>query len=102
MFPTAPVVIGGIENRLLRSLPLGSNDTAVTAQLDLQTGPEVVFQVLPATTNVTIVIGDSILERYWIAQYEESKPHFSNRVQLAWLNKLPFHEVCQRAADMPP
>ena len=103
LFPATPVVIGGIESRVLKALTLNSNDAAVGIQFDLaHTGPEVVLQLLPATTNIAVVVGDSMLERFWVAECRQAWVTFSNRVELVWFNKLPFPEMCRRAATMPP
>jgi len=102
LFPSTPVVVGGIENRVLRALTLSSNDTAVAVQFDLRAGPEVVLQVLPATTNIAVVVGDSKLERFWIAECRQAWAPWSNKVQLTWFNRLPFAEICSQASEMPP
>ena len=102
LFPATPVVIGGIENRLLKALTLSSNDAAVAVQLDARAGNEIILQVLPATTNIAVVMGSSLLERFWMAEYQRAWDPLSNRVQLTWFNKLPFPEMCRRAATLPP
>lgn len=35
LFPSIPVVSGGIEHRILQAQPLGPNDTAVTVQIEI-------------------------------------------------------------------
>ncbi|HOW64318.1 MAG TPA: hypothetical protein P5186_14915 [Candidatus Paceibacterota bacterium] len=103
LFPSTPVVIGGIEHRLLKVLTLGANDTAVAIQFgNAQGGLDLIFQLLPATTNVVMVIGNSSLERFWMSECQESWTRFSERGQLVWYNTLSFPEICRRAAELPP
>lgn len=102
LFPAVPVVIGGIEARLLKGLTLTTNDTAVAVQLDMSHGPELALQILPATTNVLIVLGDSMIERFWVAESQAALAAYTNRVQFTWLNKLPFSEMRARVAEAPP
>jgi hypothetical protein len=51
LFPATPVVIGGIENRQVRTLPLGSNDAGVAFQSDTRGVIEIILRTLPATTK---------------------------------------------------
>lgn len=102
VFPSVPVVIGGIESRLLRVLTLGTNDAAVAIQFDPRAGADVVLQVLPGTTNLSVVVGNSMLERFWIAECQRAWEPYNDRLQAVWLNQLPFTEICRRAASMPP
>lgn len=102
LFPSCPVVIGGIESRWLKLLTLTSNDAAVAIQLDLGKNPELALQLLPATTNMAMVLGDSQIERLWAAECQRALAPFTNRVQFTWLNKLSFGEMCARVAELPP
>lgn len=102
LFPSAPVVVAGLEGRMLSLLAAGSNQTAVTFEFDLRAGPESLFELFPATTNVAVVVGDSVLERFWIAEFERVWAAFTNRAALVWFNTLPFAEMCRRAATLPP
>jgi len=102
LFPRTPMVLSAIDERVLRTLTLRSNDTAVVAQLDPSALVEVVLQVLPETTNIAVVVGKSPLEQYWAAQCRQDWQSFSNRVRFTWLDDLPFLEMCRRAAALPP
>jgi signal transduction histidine kinase len=102
LFPQTPVLIGGIDQRLLRSLSLSSNDTAVVTQLDFAAGIEIIFQLFPATTNLAIVVGNSPHEKLWLAEARQAFQPYTNRVQLIWVNELSFPEMCRRLATLPP
>ena len=102
LFSGTPVVIGGIYQRVLRTVTLTPNDTAVASQLDMQAIIEIILRVLPQTTNIAVVSGDSPLERFWMAQCRQAWEPFTNRVHFTWLNELPFAEMCRRAAELPP
>ncbi|HOY57013.1 MAG TPA: histidine kinase [Verrucomicrobiota bacterium] len=102
LFPSAPVVVAGLESRMLSLLTPSSNRTVVTFEFDLRAGPESVFELFPATTNVAVIVGDSVLERFWIAEVERVWTAFTNRAALVWFNQMSFPEMCQRAATLPP
>lgn len=102
IFPDSPVVIAGIEQRIATALKLGTNDTAATVQFDFKSGPEIVLQVLPGTTNICCIVGNSVIERFWIAACQQAWAGMEERVSLTWLNTLSLEEICERAQSMPP
>lgn len=102
LFPTTPVVIAGIDQRVLQTVTLTSNDTAVVTQRDLPSLIEIILQVLPETTNIAVVVGDSPLERFWVAECRRAWQPFTNRVQFVWFNDLSFEQMRRRAAHLPP
>ena len=87
---------------MLPTLSLASNETAVVAQLDLAACFKILWQLFPATTNLAMVMGDSPLERLWVAECRRSFQPYTNRLQIIWLNKLSFPEMCRRVASLPP
>jgi len=102
LFSQTPLLIGGIDQRLLPTLSLTSNDTAVVAQLDFAACLEVMWQLFPATTNLAIVFGNSPHERLWVAECRQGFQPYTNRLQFIWLNELSFPEMCRRVASLPP
>ncbi len=102
LFAQTPVLIGGIDQRLLPTLSLGSNDTAVVSQLDLEACLKTMWQLCPATTNLVMVMGDSPLERLWVAECRQGFQPYTNRLHFIWLNELSFPEMCRRVASLPP
>lgn len=102
LFSQTPLLIGGIDQRLLPTLSLTPSDTAVIAQLDFAACIDIMWQLFPATTNLAIVIGNSPLERLWLAECRQAFQPYTNRLQLIWLNELSFPEMCRRVASLPP
>lgn len=102
LFAQTPVLIGGIDQRLLPTLSLTSNDTAVVAQLDLAACFEILGQLFPATTNLALVFGNSPHERLWVAECQRAFQPYANRLQIVWLNELSFPEMCRHVAGLPP
>ena len=102
VFPTTPVVLGGIGDRVLGSLPLGTNDAGVAFEFDARGTIENIVQTVPTTTNIAVVMGDSSVERFWAAECAQAWESFSNRVQFVWFNKLPLSEMRRQATALPP
>jgi signal transduction histidine kinase len=102
VFPATPFLISGADERTFSGDTLGTNDTAVPANIDAAAQIEAILQLLPGTTNVAIVIGDSPLERFWVAELRRAFARFAGRVTFHWLNELPFDDMLRRVAALPP
>lgn len=101
LFPETPVVIAGIENRVLRSLNLSSNDAVVAVQFDPVAATEIIPRLFPSTTNIGVVLGNSALEQFWVTTAQRELSNRSPSPHITWFNDLPFAEMCRRAAAMP-
>jgi len=102
IFPSTPLLVAGADVRTFRPGALNANDTAVAVSFDLPALVENILQVLPDTTNIAVVIGDSPLERFWVEELRRDFARFGERVHFEYLNKLSFEEMTQRVAGLPP
>jgi signal transduction histidine kinase/ABC-type uncharacterized transport system substrate-binding protein len=102
LFSSVPAVFMGVDQRRIPEGTLTKNDVAVVSVNDFHLIVENILNVLPKTTDVAVVLGNSPNEHYWFEQLRaESKP-FENRVRFTWFNGLSFEEMLQRAAVLPP
>jgi signal transduction histidine kinase len=102
LFPTVPALLTDVEERRVPPSGLAGNDTSVAISVSF---PEIVnniLQVLPKTSNLAIVIGNSPIERYWVNEIQRSLQPFADRLNLIWLNEMSFEELLSRAATLPP
>lgn len=102
LFAATPVLLTDIEERRVAGAPHGSNDTAVPFAVDISALAQDILQVLPQTTRMFVVIGNPPIERYWMRQIDASLQAFSNRVSVVWLTDLPFNDLLERVATLPP
>jgi signal transduction histidine kinase len=102
IFPSAPSLIVGADARTFRADAFGGNDTAVAVRLNLPTIIENILQVLPDTTTIAMIVGDSPHEKFWVEQYRREFARFGNRVNFEWLNTLPFDDMMKRVVALPP
>ena len=102
LFPSTPLLIGSADVRTFRADAFNADDTAVAVSQDFPTIIEDILQVLPDTTTIAVAIGDTPLERFWVEQLQGDFARFSGRVTFEYLNKLPFDEMAQRVAELPP
>jgi PAS domain S-box-containing protein len=102
LFPGTPMVIAGTDQRHLKSAVFTTNDTAVAMWNEPSRVIETLLQLLPQTTNIAVVIGNSPLEQFWLGELRSEFQLFTNRVRFDWLNGLPFGEMLNRCAVLPP
>jgi PAS domain S-box-containing protein len=102
LFPTTPLLIVGADLRRIPGETLKDNNTAVMLDLDLPAYFENILHLLPQTTEITIVVGNSPVERFWASELHRDSRRFENRVRITWFDGLTFPEMLARAAAMPP
>src|SRR6516162_2554345 len=99
-FASAPTLSIVEESRVPPTL--GRNETVITSPLDLVAAIENILQVLPETTNVSVVIGNSPVEQYWVARERLAFQPYASRMSFRWLNDLSFEDILKHAATLPP
>jgi len=99
-FPTTPMLAIVEERRVPPDLR--ADETVVTVSIDLVGALETILRVLPETNNISIVIGSSPVEQYWLARGRLEFQPFEGRVSFRWLNDLSFEEILKHAAMLPP
>jgi signal transduction histidine kinase len=102
LFPSVPAVHTGLEQRRVPLSALTANDTIVAVSIDLTRAVGNMLELLPETSSVAVVIGNSPIEKYWLEQTREAIRPFENRVAFTWFNELSFEEMLQRVAILPP
>ena len=102
LFPSAPLLITGTDQRTFSDVPLTADDTAVAVTVDLTKFIENILQVLPDTTHSAWAIGVSPSERFWTEELRRVSQPFTNRVTFEWFNELSLEDMLKRAAVLPP
>jgi signal transduction histidine kinase len=100
IFPSTSMLAIVEERRAPSSLE--TNETVVTSSLDLVGAVENMLQLLPRTRNISVVIGSSPLEQYWVESERIAFRPFASRVSFRWLNDLSFDDILKHAATLPP
>jgi signal transduction histidine kinase len=100
LFPATPVLLTTADQQLLQSL--SANDAAVPVNIDLAGSIENILRVLPDTTNIAVVMGNSPHEKEVLKRRQRAFQPFTDRVTFTWFNELSFNEMMTRAARLPP
>jgi signal transduction histidine kinase/ABC-type uncharacterized transport system substrate-binding protein len=102
LFPSVPAVFMGVEQRRIPPAALTKHDALVVTAIDFNLIVENILKVLPNTTNIAVVLGNSPNEQYWLEQLRAEFKPLENRVAFTWFNELSFEQMLQRAATLPP
>jgi signal transduction histidine kinase len=102
LFPSVPAVFMGVDQRRIPEGSLTKNDLAVVSTGDFHLSVENVLNVLPKTTDIVVILGNSPNEQYWFEQLRAESKSFEGRVAFTWFNGLSFEEMLRRAAALPP
>jgi signal transduction histidine kinase len=102
LLPDTPKVLAALEARHLAGRELPANVATVPVSVSFPSVADNVLRLLPRTRTLAVVIGNSVLEQYWMQQVRDSLQSYGNRLQLLFVNELPFSEVLHRLATLPP
>jgi signal transduction histidine kinase len=102
LFPSTPVIFGALDARAIGDGTLTANDTTVAVSTDQRATIENIFQTLPGTTTVAVVIGDAPIEKFWVKELRRVIQPLENRVNFIFLNELSFGDILKRVATLPP
>ena len=102
LFPQTPALFAATEVRFLRDAALAPNEASVTVSIDYTQLLEDILQLQPQTSNLFIVTGSGALSRFWRGELEGNFEAYRDRLTLTWSDDLPYEQMLQRAATLPP
>lgn len=102
LFQATPLLIGALDERFVRSATLLPNDSAVASNIDIPRLFENIFQLLPDTTTVAVVLGASSQEQFWLKEAQRDSMAFSSRAKFLWFNDLTLEQMKEEVAKLPP
>lgn len=102
LFSSTPLVIGALDERLARQVPISSSDAIVAGRVNLPELVRNILQVLPETRRIAVVVGSSELERFWRSEFEREFTSAAGPVEFEWLDRLSLAQMQERVAQLPP
>jgi signal transduction histidine kinase len=103
LFPTTPMLLAAIEVRRVDPSMLSEQDAVVGVRADYVVLFENILRLLPDTTAVAIILGNSPNERFWAGEQQRILgPLLANRVKLIFYNERPFEAILKEVASLPP
>ena len=102
LFFDTPIVIAGVDSRLVVEPATTPNATYIGVKLDLPAFVENILRVRPETTNIAVVVGDSPNEQFWARELHREFQPFADRLHFEWLDQLSLDEMLHQVAGLPP
>ncbi len=96
------MVFTAVDERRVQFSTLSKNDAVVPVRIDYLAAIENILQVLPDTKNVTVVVGTSPIEQFWMEEIGKAVKPLTNRISFTWTNNLSFDDLLKQAAALPP
>jgi signal transduction histidine kinase len=101
IFPATPMVIAGVDRRFVENGTFTDNETTVATDHDPAVMIDEILRLLPDTRSVTVIIGASRVEQFWLQQMHREFARFGDRLQFSWTNELSFDAIKSRIRTMP-
>jgi PAS domain S-box-containing protein len=101
LFPETPMLLTSVDQRMVQSTLLTTNDAVIAVRHDPRRLVEAILQLMPGTTNVVMVFGNSPLERFWADAFMRESQLPTNHVGCESFSGLSFEQMKQRAAALP-
>ena len=102
LFADTPMVFTAVDERRIQFTALSENDAVVAVRIDYLAAIENILRVLPSTKNVTVVVGTSPIEQFWMKEIGNAVKSLTDRVSFTWTNNLSLDDLLKHAAALPP
>jgi len=102
LFPTTPIIEAAGDSRFMSDASASVNRTTVAVIADMPRAIDNILQLLPNTTRVFVVSGNSAPEVVWRKALGLEFERFKDRLTFIWLNELSFAEILKRSSALPP
>jgi ABC-type uncharacterized transport system substrate-binding protein len=101
LFPATPVLFAAIDQRRVEQSKLTEKDSVVPIWNDIPALFENIFQVLPQTKTIAVVIGHSPIEQLWAREIAVQLAPLRERATLLFWNDRSFEEILAQAETLP-
>ena len=102
LFPATPIIQAAGDARFMSDASARVNLTTVAVIADMPRAIDNILVLLPNTTTVFVVTGNSAPEEYWRKAMAREFERFKDRLTFVWLNELSFTEILKRSSALPP
>ena len=102
LFPATPMLLAAVETRRVDQSMLSEQDAVVGVHVDHVAVFENILRLLPETTTIAMIIGNSPPERFWAGEVQRIlKPLLEKRAELRFYNERPFDEILKDVSGLP-
>jgi signal transduction histidine kinase len=101
LFPDTPMLLAAVDQRLVQTSRLTANDAVIAVRHDPRLLVEAILRLMPDTTNVVLVFGNSPLERFWADEVMRESQLPTDHIGCESFSRLSFEQMKRRAATLP-
>src|SRR5687768_9108607 len=101
LFPDVPMLFASVDQRMIDYTDLTANDAVVALKHEARPVVESILQLLPGTTNIAIVFGNTFVGKFWTDQFDQAIKEFAPGVRSELLSELSYEQIMVRVATLP-
>ena len=79
-----------------------ATDAMVSVSVDALSSIEQIVKLVPETTKVFIVIGNSPIEKLWLEEMRKLFQPLTGQLEITYSNELSLEEILKQVANLPP
>ncbi len=100
IFPSIPTLYAALEQRISPNAP--ATDAMVSVSIDVFGTVDQILKLVPETTKVFIVHGNSPIEKQWLVEFRKLLQPLTSRVEITYSNEMSLEEILKQVAVLPP
>jgi PAS domain S-box-containing protein len=102
LFPDVPMLFASVDQRMIQYDSLTQNDAVVALRHEARPVVESILHLLPDTTNIVVVFGNTFVGRFWTDQFDQAIKEFAPGVGSELFSQLSYEEMMTRVRRLPP
>ena len=102
LFRDRPLLVTGIDSRMLRGVKLGAKDRRVTLDQEFAGVARSIRALQPNTTTLALVFGASPHEQFWAEEARRELAQADSHMRVLPPEALSLEQMRQRVSDLPP
>lgn len=101
LLASTPLLVTGVERRLLERMPESLAAASVTGEIDLPGSIRHILRLLPDTEHIVVVLGESPLATAWLRETERAFAPFADRIRFTWTHEWTLERTLRELAALP-
>lgn len=102
LFPERPLLVAGIDIRMLRGVKLGAKDRTVTLDQEFSFVARTIRALQPNATTLALVLGASPHEQFWAEEARRELAQADSHLRVLPHEALSLEQMRQRVSGLPP
>ncbi|UPJ58438.1 sensor histidine kinase [Bradyrhizobium sp. 192] len=100
IFPSVPTLYAALAQQMSAVAP--ANDAMVSVDVDVLSTLHQILNLVPETTKVFVVMGNSPIEKLWLEEMRKLFQPFASRVEITYSNALSLEQILRQVATLAP